>query len=57
MNYKWLIKGLDKVSGGKTLMSLLYKYHRPVLAREVFGLNFSSPLGLGAGFDLGSLTE
>lgn len=52
MNYKWFIKGLDKVPGGKALMSLLYKYRRPVLAREVFGLNFSSPLGLGAGFDL-----
>ena len=40
-----------RVPGTKTLMRALYDYQNPNLAREVFGLKFSNPVGLAAGFD------
>ena len=40
------------VPGGRTLRRLIYK-NRPVgLEREVFGLKFYNPVGLGAGLDI-----
>ena len=40
-----------RVPGTKALMRALYDYQNPNLAREVFGLKFSNPVGLAAGFD------
>ena len=35
-----------RVPGTKALMRALYDYQNPNLAREVFGLKFSNPVGL-----------
>ncbi len=36
---------------GKGLIKYLYDYKNPILAQNVFGLNFKNPVGLAAGFD------
>jgi dihydroorotate dehydrogenase len=50
-----LIVGLVKVffviPGIKPLISMVYTKSHPKLNREVFGLKFSNPIGLAAGFD------
>lgn len=38
----------------KQAASLLYKFERPELEREVMGLKFKNPVGLAAGFDKGA---
>ena len=40
-----------RVPGTKALLRALYDYQHPSLEREVFGLKFSNPVGLAAGFD------
>ncbi|WOK08144.1 quinone-dependent dihydroorotate dehydrogenase [Imperialibacter roseus] len=40
-----------KIPGGKWLMSTLFRYNRPTLEKEVFGIKFPNPVGLAAGFD------
>lgn len=45
-----LIKVLSAIGFGK-LFRLCYKINNPILEREVFGLRFSNPIGLAAGFD------
>ncbi|RFM25961.1 quinone-dependent dihydroorotate dehydrogenase [Deminuibacter soli] len=37
------------------LIQSAFQYKHPQLEREVFGLNFSNPIGLGAGFDKNAL--
>lgn len=36
---------------GKRFIAAQYQYHNPMLARNIFGLHFPNPVGLGAGFD------
>jgi len=45
------IKGISRIPGVKALFRSLYKIEHPLLEREVFGLKFSNPVGLAAGFD------
>lgn len=45
------IKMLAKVPGLPQINRWFYKVNHPDLEREVFGLKFSSPVGLAAGFD------
>jgi dihydroorotate dehydrogenase len=40
-----------RVPGTQALLRALYDYQNPGLTREVFGLKFSNPVGLAAGFD------
>ena len=40
-----------KLWGGKKLLRAMYGYEHAKLEREVFGLKFSNPIGLAAGFD------
>ena len=40
-----------RVPGTRALLRGLYNYQHPSLEREVFGLKFSNPVGLAAGFD------
>jgi dihydroorotate dehydrogenase len=46
-----LLKVVAAVPGGKFLLSLLYNYENPSLAKTVFGIDFKNPVGLAAGFD------
>ena len=46
-----LLRILLKIPGMKSLWNMLYRFESPVLEREVFGLKFSNPVGLAAGFD------
>ena len=39
----------------KKIISNQFSYHHPSLEKEVFGLKFSNPVGLGAGFDKNAL--
>lgn len=45
------LKRAANLPGTKVLLSGLYDYRHPSLAREVFGLKFPNPVGLAAGFD------
>jgi dihydroorotate dehydrogenase len=36
---------------GKQIIASQYQYHNPMLAKNLFGLHFPNPVGLGAGFD------
>jgi dihydroorotate dehydrogenase len=36
---------------GKRCIAAQYQYHNPMLAKNLFGLHFPNPVGLGAGFD------
>ncbi|HEY5691659.1 MAG TPA: quinone-dependent dihydroorotate dehydrogenase [Cyclobacteriaceae bacterium] len=40
-----------KIPGFKGLLSLLFRYRNPKLEKELFGIRFSNPVGLAAGFD------
>lgn len=40
-----------KIPFVKSIVKSLYKVEHPSLKRELFGLNFNNPVGLGAGFD------
>ena len=40
-----------RVPGTRALLRALYGFEDPGLAREVFGLKFSNPVGMAAGFD------
>ncbi len=46
-----IVASLLKIPGVSALLSLFYKYENPKLERSVFGLKFSNPVGLAAGFD------
>ena len=45
------LKSFCKLWGGKRLLKSIYGYDHAKLEREVFGLKFSNPVGLAAGFD------
>lgn len=45
------LKLLCKFPPFKILIQLIFNNNDPSLAREVFGLHFKNPIGLGAGFD------
>lgn len=46
-----LIKNLAKIPGFSSIIRAKYKVSNPKLERELFGLKFSNPVGLAAGFD------
>ena len=45
------LKLLDKIPVVPNIIRLFYNYRNPILEREVFGVKFSNPVGLAAGFD------
>ncbi len=47
----FMIKTLSAIPGVPSLIRALYQVKHPTLEREVFGLKFSNPVGLAAGFD------
>lgn len=47
----WAVKTICWVPGARCLLSKFYTISHPKLTRKVFGLNFSNPVGLAAGFD------
>ena len=47
----FMIKVLSAIPGVSSLIRGLYQVKHPTLEREVFGLKFSNPVGLAAGFD------
>ena len=49
------IKGVSKISILKELLAKEFQYHHPSLEKQVFGLPFKNPVGLGAGFDKNAL--
>lgn len=46
-----LLKTILKIPGGKLIWKKIYCIEDPRLEKEVFGLKFKNPVGLGAGFD------
>jgi len=46
-----IVAGLLKMPGVCFLIDFLYQYKSPLLQKTVFGLQFSNPVGLAAGFD------
>ena len=46
-----LIRLLFKIPGVSYVFKAIYEVNDPRLEREVFGLKFKNPIGLGAGFD------
>ena len=44
-----------KISFLREILSSQFSYQHPSLEKEVFGLKFSNPVGLGAGFDKNAL--
>jgi len=45
------LKVVNKIWGARAIQKSLYDLNDPALEREVFGLKFKNPVGLGAGFD------
>jgi dihydroorotate dehydrogenase len=50
-----VLKGMSKVDGLQNLLSKNFNFHHPSLEKQVFGLPFKNPVGLGAGFDKNGL--
>ncbi len=46
-----LLSVSGRIPGVKTLNRILFNYEHKALAREVFGIRFSNPVGLAAGLD------
>lgn len=46
-----MTKGISRIPLGKQALRLFHRYSCQGLERDVFGLHFSHPIGLGAGFD------
>lgn len=46
-----LLRIVGLIPGGRWLLRKCYAVRHPALEREVFGLKFSNPVGLAAGFD------
>ncbi|HKG67292.1 MAG TPA: quinone-dependent dihydroorotate dehydrogenase [Segetibacter sp.] len=49
------IKNVSKVDMLQKLLAKGFQYHNPALEKQVFGLPFTNPVGLGAGFDKNAL--
>ncbi len=45
------VKIFSFIPGGSYFLRLLFCFSHPALKREIFGLEFSNPVGLAAGFD------
>ena len=50
-----LLRSACRVKPLKKLISNSFSCHNPALEKEVFGIKFSNPVGLGAGFDKNAL--
>ncbi|HCX24907.1 MAG TPA: dihydroorotate dehydrogenase (quinone), partial [Cytophagales bacterium] len=46
-----LLKGLFKIPLIKPIFKAIYDYKHPSLEQRLFGLTFTNPIGLAAGFD------
>lgn len=46
-----LLKFAGKIPGGRVLLRALFHYGNPKLQKTLFGIRFSNPVGLAAGFD------
>ncbi len=46
-----MLKFLRHVPGAKSMLAKMFTIKHPALEREVFGITFSNPVGLAAGFD------
>jgi dihydroorotate dehydrogenase len=46
-----LLKAGGYIPGFRALLRWIFHYEKPALARQLFGLSFSNPVGLAAGFD------
>src|SRR4051812_19178165 len=49
------LKSVSKVGIVKRMLEKNFQYNEPELSRQVFGLPFKNPVGLGAGFDKNAL--
>ena len=49
------LKTVSKVDAVQKFLANSFQYHNPLLERQVFGLPFKNPVGLGAGFDKNAL--
>ncbi len=49
------LKALCNVSFGKKIIEQRFQYNHPSLQKNIFGLQFKNPVGLGAGFDKNAL--
>jgi dihydroorotate dehydrogenase len=49
------IKNVSKVDMLQKLLAKGFQYHNPYIRKQVFGLPFTNPVGLGAGFDKNAL--
>jgi dihydroorotate dehydrogenase len=49
------VKSVSKVEVLQKLMAKGFQYNNPLLEKQVFGLPFRNPVGLGAGFDKNAL--
>ncbi|MEJ7682062.1 MAG: hypothetical protein WKG06_30270 [Segetibacter sp.] len=49
------LKSISKVEILQKLLAKSFQYHNPLLEKQVFGLPFKNPVGLGAGFDKNAL--
>ena len=47
----WLLRLADKIPTCKWFLRKIYAVERPELEREVFGMHFSNPIGMAAGYD------
>ena len=45
------VRFISKIPGVSSIIKAIYKENDPRLEREVFGIKFSNPVGLAAGFD------
>ncbi|MCV9928301.1 quinone-dependent dihydroorotate dehydrogenase [Flavobacterium sp. LS1R49] len=45
------VRFISKIPGVSSIIKMIYKVNDPRLEREVFGIKFSNPVGLAAGFD------
>lgn len=53
----WILKLFGRLPFGLSILRSLYRVDDPSLEREVFGVKFSNPVGMAAGFDVnGELT-
>ncbi|ANI88530.1 dihydroorotate dehydrogenase (quinone) [Arachidicoccus ginsenosidimutans] len=49
------LKKICNLPAGRNVVSKMFAYENPALEKEVFGLKFKNPVGLGAGFDKNAL--
>ncbi len=50
-----ILKGVSKIDVLQKLLAKGFQYNNPSLEKQVFGLPFKNPVGLGAGFDKNAL--